>query len=102
MRKGWIMNVRNGLEKQAFDEYLETYDHLTRNHPYKGTWLAPWEMLCREAPGQVKRQRRKEAGREKDRTNVSNIIAKIFYKKKLRLPPNTVSGLGWIRKPNEY
>ena len=96
------MTVRNGLEDQAITEYLDTYDHLTRNDPYKGCWLAPWQMVCREAPGKARRQKRKDVAREKDRINVGNIIAKIFYKKKLRLPPNSVTGLGWVRKPTGY
>lgn len=96
------MTVRNGLEEQAFDEFFGYYEHLTRHEPFQGTWLAPWQMLCREAPGQVKRQRKKEAARESDRVNVQNIINKIFYKKRLRLPPDSATALGWNRKPNGY
>jgi hypothetical protein len=62
-----------------------------------GPYLGPKEMFQRVAPGQKRRQNRKEALRRSDWAAVEEIVSGIFNKKQIRYPPSTLRDLNWVK-----
>jgi hypothetical protein len=94
------MFFKPGYKGNPIKEFEELYQREFEKE-LKGPFRSPKESICREAPGQMRRQAKKDALRNADYRKIKDIVSGIFAQKQIRYPPTTLRDLGWDKKFKE-